>query len=312
MRLSYFGGAITAFPIIETINADISEYIATNVISITDGQLYTSRKLFIESSRPAIDSALSVSRIGSNAQCKMMRYASSGLKNALTNMRLDLAQDQTSHDTSALKALSSSLYQAHYLISTIDFTIALLSIYKDGIRLLTDKHIHLTAYMLAEVYFYTAYIMFLIKSSINDSSRALYRYMLSSMMSHALYMISSPYCYVVDAEDVTDDHHTYMLFSSLFFIFVALMLNITYMLHSSVSFIVLIYLTMHYMSIIVIIASPFVMLYLCQHLFVASSTDMFPSCMLTAYIIDMLHSILLYVSFSILSYIFMFSYLLYI
>lgn len=58
------GGSITALPVIETINSDISEYIATNVISITDGQLYTSRRLFLDAMRPAIDSALSVSRIG--------------------------------------------------------------------------------------------------------------------------------------------------------------------------------------------------------------------------------------------------------
>lgn len=68
-----------AMPVIETINSDISEYIATNVISITDGQLYTSRRLFLDSLRPAIDSALSVSRIGSNAQCGLMKYASSGM-----------------------------------------------------------------------------------------------------------------------------------------------------------------------------------------------------------------------------------------
>lgn len=60
-------------------NSDISEYIATNVISITDGQVYTSKKLFLDNIRPAIDSALSVSRIGSNAQCKLMKIITSGL-----------------------------------------------------------------------------------------------------------------------------------------------------------------------------------------------------------------------------------------
>ena len=58
LKYSYFGGSITGFPVTETINSDITEYIATNVISITDGQFYTNKRLFIESSRPAIDSVL--------------------------------------------------------------------------------------------------------------------------------------------------------------------------------------------------------------------------------------------------------------
>jgi len=72
-KLSIFvggSGSISAFPIIETINSDITEYIATNIISITDGQIYTNKQLFLNAIRPAIDSALSVSRIGSNAQSK--------------------------------------------------------------------------------------------------------------------------------------------------------------------------------------------------------------------------------------------------
>ena len=61
-------GTSTAFPVIETINSNISDFIATNVISITDGQIYLDRKLFLDNIRPSIDSALSVSRIGSSAQ----------------------------------------------------------------------------------------------------------------------------------------------------------------------------------------------------------------------------------------------------
>ena len=89
LKFNYFGGSITALPIIETINADITEYIATNVISITDGQFYTNHNLFLNSNRPAIDSGLSVSRIGSNAQCKLMKVISLGIKNELTNYRLE-------------------------------------------------------------------------------------------------------------------------------------------------------------------------------------------------------------------------------
>ena len=79
---------ITAMPIIETINEDISEYIATNVISITDGQFYCNRSPFNDSLRPAIDTGLSVSRIGSSAQCRMIKLCSIGIKNNLTNYRL--------------------------------------------------------------------------------------------------------------------------------------------------------------------------------------------------------------------------------
>ena len=61
LKCCCFGGSVTSLPVIETINADITEYIATNVISITDGQFYTSRVLFLNSNRPAIDSGLSVS-----------------------------------------------------------------------------------------------------------------------------------------------------------------------------------------------------------------------------------------------------------
>ena len=67
---NFNGGTISALPVIETINSDITDYIATNIISITDGQCYLSKQLFLESIRPSLDSALSVSRIGSAAQNK--------------------------------------------------------------------------------------------------------------------------------------------------------------------------------------------------------------------------------------------------
>ena len=98
----YFGGSITAFPVIETINSDITEYIATNVISITDGQFYTNKRLFLDSCRPAIDSGLSVSRIGSSAQSKLMKVLSVGIKNLLTNYRI--------MELSSNKLLSASFY----------------------------------------------------------------------------------------------------------------------------------------------------------------------------------------------------------
>ena len=79
------GGSLTALPIIETQAGDISAYIPTNVISITDGQIFLQTELFNSGIRPAVDSGLSVSRVGSNAQTKAMKKESSSLK-------LELAQ----------------------------------------------------------------------------------------------------------------------------------------------------------------------------------------------------------------------------
>ena len=81
-RLSkeYGGGSITALPIIETQAGDISSYIPTNVISITDGQIFLQTELFNAGQRPAIDSGLSVSRVGSSAQYKCVKQTSKALK----------------------------------------------------------------------------------------------------------------------------------------------------------------------------------------------------------------------------------------
>ncbi len=86
-RLSkeYGGGSITALPIIETQAGDISAYIPTNVISITDGQIFLESDLFNSGLRPAINVGLSVSRVGSSAQTKAM-------KKVAGRMKLDLAQ----------------------------------------------------------------------------------------------------------------------------------------------------------------------------------------------------------------------------
>jgi F-type H+-transporting ATPase subunit alpha len=79
------GGSITALPIVETQAGDISSYIPTNVISITDGQIFLDTELFNSGFRPAIDVGLSVSRVGGSAQAKVIRKISGRL-------RLDLAQ----------------------------------------------------------------------------------------------------------------------------------------------------------------------------------------------------------------------------
>jgi len=79
------GGSLTALPIVETQAGDFSAYIPTNVISITDGQIYLQSELFYAGVRPAINAGLSVSRVGGNAQSKAMKKVAGSL-------RLDLAQ----------------------------------------------------------------------------------------------------------------------------------------------------------------------------------------------------------------------------
>jgi len=80
MNISLGGGSLTALPVIETQAGDVSAYIPTNVISITDGQIFLDTKLFNEGYRPAINVGLSVSRVGSAAQLKAMKQIAGSLK----------------------------------------------------------------------------------------------------------------------------------------------------------------------------------------------------------------------------------------
>ena len=98
---AYGGGSITALPIIETQQGDISAYIPTNVISITDGQIFLMSDLFNAGQRPAIDSGLSVSRVGSAAQIKAMKQVASSLKIELANYRELQAFSQFGSDLDA-------------------------------------------------------------------------------------------------------------------------------------------------------------------------------------------------------------------
>ncbi len=86
-KLAGHGGSLTALPIIETQAGDVSAYIPTNVISITDGQIYLETDLFNSGQRPAVNVGLSVSRVGGSAQIKAMK-----IKKVAGSLRLDLAQ----------------------------------------------------------------------------------------------------------------------------------------------------------------------------------------------------------------------------
>jgi len=83
----YGNGSLTALPIIETQAGDVSAYIPTNVISITDGQIYLETDLFYQGVRPAISVGLSVSRVGSAAQVKAMKQVAGQLKGDLAQFR---------------------------------------------------------------------------------------------------------------------------------------------------------------------------------------------------------------------------------
>ena len=92
------GGSLTALPIIETQDGDVSGYIPTNVISITDGQIFLVTDLFNKGVRPAIDVGISVSRVGSSAQTKAMKSVAGGIKLGLAQFRdleafMQFAQD---------------------------------------------------------------------------------------------------------------------------------------------------------------------------------------------------------------------------
>ncbi len=97
------GGSLTALPIIETQAGDVSAYIPTNVISITDGQIFLESDLFFSGVRPAMNVGISVSRVGGNAQIKAMRQVAGTL-------RLDLAQYR---ELAAFAQFGSDLDAAH-------------------------------------------------------------------------------------------------------------------------------------------------------------------------------------------------------
>ena len=101
MNEKHGGGSITALPIIETLAGDISAYIPTNVISITDGQIFLQTDLFNAGQRPAVDAGLSVSRVGSSAQIKAMKQVASSLKIELANYRELQAFSQFGSDLDA-------------------------------------------------------------------------------------------------------------------------------------------------------------------------------------------------------------------
>lgn len=101
MHAKYGGGSLTALPVIETQAGDVSAYIPTNVISITDGQIFLETELFYKGIRPAINVGLSVSRVGSAAQIKAMKQVAGSLKLELAQYREVAAFAQFGSDLDA-------------------------------------------------------------------------------------------------------------------------------------------------------------------------------------------------------------------
>jgi F-type H+-transporting ATPase subunit alpha len=95
------GGSLTALPIIETQANDVSAYIPTNVISITDGQIFLETNLFFQGVRPAVNVGLSVSRVGSSAQIKAMKQVAGSIKGELAQYREMAAFAQFGSDLDA-------------------------------------------------------------------------------------------------------------------------------------------------------------------------------------------------------------------
>ena len=185
LKLCYFNGSITASPIIETIANDITEYIATNIISITDRQSYTNKKLFLDSCRPSIDSALSTSRIGSNAQCKSIKIISGGSKNEPTNYRI-MELSSNSFYFFKLLSLNQIFFQDHLYISSINLICILITLYRNGIFFNKVIKIQTLLFLLSSDYFYFYHIIFPVKSSY---SLLLYYYLLVIYLLFAFYLI---------------------------------------------------------------------------------------------------------------------------
>lgn len=121
LNKDYGGGSLTALPIIETQAGDVSAYIPTNVISITDGQVFLESELFNEGVRPAVNVGLSVSRVGSAAQVKAMKQVAGSLKLELAQYRevesfsafASELDDSTKHTLSRGERLIELLKQTH-------------------------------------------------------------------------------------------------------------------------------------------------------------------------------------------------------
>lgn len=160
---AFKAGSLTALPIIETLAGDVSAYIPTNVISITDGQIFLETELFYKGIRPAINAGLSVSRVGSAAQIKTMRKIAGSLKLELAQYREVAAfaqfgsdlDDATRSLLSRGERLTELLKQGQYAPLSVEYQI--ISIYS-GVGGFLDR------VAVAQVKLYEEFLFFLLKN----------------------------------------------------------------------------------------------------------------------------------------------------
>ena len=115
--------------------------------------------------RPAIDSGLSVTRIGSNAQCKLMKVISVGIKNELTNYRImEFSENDGSIEGFKLLSLNLIFFQDLHFVSTIEASLILLLVYRKGILFSSSFHIDRLLFLLSFDYVYFYYIVFVTKA----------------------------------------------------------------------------------------------------------------------------------------------------
>src|SRR5580693_3331561 len=134
------GGSLTALPIIETQAGDVSAYIPTNVISITDGQIYLETDLFYQGVRPAMNIGISVSRVGGNAQIRAMKQAAGPLKSELAQYREMAAFAKFGSDLDAAtlaqigrgKRIIEIFKQAQYSPIPVEIQVAVLWVVQNG------------------------------------------------------------------------------------------------------------------------------------------------------------------------------------
>ena len=178
-----FSGSLTAFPIVETINSDISEQVATNVISITDGQIYTSSQMFKNGYRPAIHSAVSVSRVGSTAQFKLLKNLVGNVKNDLSQYRsqIESSQMESTYEEIEIRllrvkgrALECMFYQDWLDGSNIEETTVILFLQNKGFltQLTTGKFnkllLPLMRFMTSEEFLQFEQLIFITKHHIGE------------------------------------------------------------------------------------------------------------------------------------------------
>lgn len=162
MRDENGGGSLTALPIIETQAGDVSAYIPTNVISITDGQIYLESDLFYAGIRPAINVGLSVSRVGGSAQIRAMKRVAGKLRLELAQYReveafsqfasdLDkLTQAQLARGSRLVEALKQDQYQPLQVEKQVLLIYAVTNGYVDGYPLETVKKYEKELYLFFE------------------------------------------------------------------------------------------------------------------------------------------------------------------